>query len=65
MKDKTIINISEKDGELEIKVSEIAYGNLVIIGALERIKHTLLTEDPEDLLEQRISNVTKNKRYDA
>jgi hypothetical protein len=62
MAENTIISISENGGELEIKVHEMAYGNLIIIGALEKIKLSLITEEPGELIAKKNNSIQK---YDA
>lgn len=62
MDDKLIISISNTENGIEVRVGEEAYGNLAIVGLLEKIKIGLLDEalptDPKK------SKSTKTK-YDA
>lgn len=44
MSDKVLISITEKEDGLEVQVNEGAYGNLAVVGLLEKIKLTLMTE---------------------
>lgn len=61
MDDKLIISISNTENGIEVRVGEEAYGNLAIVGLLEKIKLSLLDEalptDPKE-------NSSKTK-YDA
>ena len=47
MSDKVLISITEKGDGLEVQVNEGAYGNLAVVGLLEKIKLTLMTESSE------------------
>ena len=44
MDDKLIISISNTENGIEVRVGEEAYGNLAIVGLLEKIKISLLDE---------------------
>lgn len=61
-KDTVIVSIIETDGGLEVRVNEGAYGNAHIIGVLERIKFTLLSEDPVTMEKLPVHTL---KHYDA
>jgi hypothetical protein len=61
-KDTVIVSITETDGGLEVRVNEGAYGNAHIIGILERIKFTLLSEEPVSM--EKLPVQTEQK-YDA
>jgi hypothetical protein len=61
MKDKTLISIIEKDKGLEVRIHEEGYGNLALIGLLEKLKLNLLDNFTE---EKELSNKTTQK-YDA
>lgn len=65
MEKNTIVSLTENNGELEIKVHEIAYGNLAIIGALEKIKHALITETYGEIVDSVEPRVKKNSKYEA
>jgi hypothetical protein len=63
MENNTLVNISLTDGGLEIKIAQEAYGNLGVIGALEKVKLMILEYEFE--LEE-VQNVSKTKtKYDA
>lgn len=62
MEDKIIIALIEKENGIEISVDKSAYGNLVIVGLLEKIKMTILDNDP---VEQQLALHNKNQSYDA
>ena len=63
MSDKVLISISEKENGLEVKIGEEVYGNLAIVGLLEKIKLNILeglNEERQVLEVRKISN-----KYDA
>jgi hypothetical protein len=63
MENNTLVNISLTDEGLEIKIAQEAYGNLGVIGALEKVKLMILEYEFE--LEE-VQNVSKTKtNYDA
>lgn len=64
MSDKVLISITEKEKGLEVRLHEEAYGNLALIGLLEKIKLNLLDTLPEDK-ELEESKVTTKQKYDA
>jgi hypothetical protein len=63
-KDAVIISITETNDGLEVRVNEGAYGNPHIIGILEKIKFTLLSEDPP-MVEKVSASTTTSQKYDA
>jgi hypothetical protein len=63
MENNTLVNISLTDEGLEIKIAQEAYGNLGVIGALEKVKLMILEYEFE--LEE-VQNISKTKtKYDA
>lgn len=64
MSDKALLSITEKEKGLEVRLHEEAYGNLALIGLLEKIKLTILDSLPE---EQEIEKpkVSTKQKYDA
>lgn len=42
--DKVIVSIRDTEAGLEVRINEGAYGNLAIVGLLEKIKMAVLTE---------------------
>ena len=64
MSDKTLLSITEKEKGLEVRLHEEAYGNLALIGLLEKIKLNILDSLPEDK-ELEESKVTTKQKYDA
>jgi hypothetical protein len=62
MDSKTMISISTTEEGIEVRVGEEAYGNLALVGLLEKIKLSLLDEALPT--EVKKSNTTKTK-YDA
>lgn len=62
-KDAVIVSITETEGGLEVRVNEGAYGNPHIIGILEKIKFTLLSEDPP--MVEKVSATATSQKYDA
>jgi hypothetical protein len=63
MSDKVIIAITERENGIEVKIEESAYGNLAIIGLLEKIKLNILDNHPDDV-EPPVHTVNDQK-YDA
>jgi len=61
-KETVIVSITETETGLEVKLNEGAYGNAHIIGILERIKFTLLSEEPITMEKLPVQN---HKHYDA
>jgi hypothetical protein len=45
--DKIIVSITDTEAGLEVRINEGAYGNLAIVGLLEKIKIAVLTETVE------------------
>jgi hypothetical protein len=64
MSDKVLISITEKEKGLEVRLHEEAYGNLALIGLLEKIKLNILDSLPEDK-EVEESKTTTKQKYDA
>jgi hypothetical protein len=64
MSDKSLISITEKEKGLEVRIHEEAYGNLALIGLLEKIKLNILDSLPEDK-ELEESKVSTKQKYDA
>ena len=64
MSDKSLLSITEKEKGLEVRLHEEAYGNLALIGLLEKIKLNILDSLPEDK-ELEESKVTTKQKYDA
>jgi hypothetical protein len=62
MDSKMVISISSTEEGIEVRVGEEAYGNLAIVGLLEKIKLSLLDEALPT--EVKKSKTTKTK-YDA
>ena len=64
MSDKTLISITEKEKGLEVRLHEEAYGNLALIGLLEKLKLNLLDNFIE---EKELSDKTPKttQKYDA
>ena len=62
--DKVIVSLTEKENGLEVRIHEAAYGNLAVVGLLEKIKFTILENDPEEREAVVIPN-KKNQKYDA
>jgi hypothetical protein len=66
MEEKVFISIIEKEEGLEVRVNEAAYGNLPIIGLLEKIKMNLLAELPEENKKEiTATKLEGNQKYDA
>lgn len=60
---KTLVNLSLTNEGLEIKIAQEAYGNLGVIGALEKIKLMIL--DHEFELETVLTDSQIKTKYDA
>ena len=63
MKDKVLLSVSVVNEGLEIKISEDSYGNLALVGVLEKIKLALITEQGTDALIE--PNYSSKQTYDA
>jgi hypothetical protein len=62
MDSKTMISISSTEEGIEVKIGEEAYGNLALVGLLEKIKLSLLDE----ALPTEVKKVETGKpKYDA
>lgn len=48
MSDKVYVSITEKEEGLEVRIMDEAYGNLAIVGLLEKIKLNILDGLPEE-----------------
>ena len=49
MEDKVLLSVEATESGLQIKIDEDAYGNLALVGVLEKIKLTLVTEEAPDV----------------
>jgi hypothetical protein len=65
MSDKVLISITEKENGLEVQVNEEAYGNLAIVGLLEKIKLNLLADVSEEKKPEKKKVSTAKTKYDA
>jgi hypothetical protein len=63
MSDKVLISITEKEKGLEVRLHEEAYGNLALIGLLEKIKLNILDSLPED--KELETKPSTKQQYDA
>jgi hypothetical protein len=63
--DKTILSIIHKEEGLEVRINEAAYGNVAVIGLLEKIKYTLIAADEEEEPVVKKEVTISNQRYDA
>ena len=63
MSDKVLVSITEKEKGLEVRLHEEAYGNLALIGLLEKIKLNILDSLPED--KELEAKPSTNQKYDA
>jgi len=52
--DKVIVSIKDTDEGLEVRINEGAYGNLAIVGLLEKIKMSIMTENAGESPEVKI-----------
>ena len=60
--EKALLTITEKGDGLEVRISEAAYGNLAVVGLLERIKYNLL-DDTSEVKE--LDTPKTGQKYDA
>jgi hypothetical protein len=63
MSDKVLVSITEKENGLEVKIGEDVYGNLAIVGLLEKIKLNILDGLPEEKAMD--VSVSTTGKYDA
>lgn len=61
--EKVIISLTEKDNGLEVRINEAAYGNLAVVGLLEKIKLTIMDNEPDE--KQSVIIPKSTKKYDA
>ena len=62
MSDVVLLSVTETEKGLEVRIHDTAYGNIAMVGLLERVKLTLL----DAISEEEESKVkTVNKKYDA
>ena len=62
MSDLVLLSVTETEKGLEVRIHDSAYGNIAMVGLLEKIKLTLL----DAMSEEEESKVkTVNKKYDA
>jgi len=64
MEEKVLISIISKQDGLEIKVNEEAYGNLALVGVLEKLKLGLITEEVPKI-EDEAPYIRNSQSYDA
>ena len=62
MSDVVLLSVTETEKGLEVRVHDSAYGNIAMVGLLEKIKLTLLDAISE---EEEPKVKTVNKKYDA
>jgi len=48
MDDKVIISLTETENGIEVRINEAAYGNLALVGLLEKVKLTIMENDPDE-----------------
>lgn len=61
MSDVVLFSVTETEKGLEVRIHDTAYGNIAMVGLLEKIKLTLLDAISEE--EPKLKTV--NKKYDA
>jgi len=64
MSDNVLLAIFQKEDGLEVKIGEASYGNLAIVGLLEKIKLNILEDLQEEKKEEDAIPKTAQK-YDA
>jgi hypothetical protein len=60
--DKVIVSIKDTEDGLEVRINEGAYGNLAIVGLLEKIKMNVMFDNPPT--EDKPVTIN-NTKYDA
>jgi hypothetical protein len=60
--DKIIVSIKDTEDGLEVRINEGAYGNLAIVGLLEKIKMNIMFDNPPT--EDKPVTIN-NTKYDA
>ena len=60
--DKIIVSIKDTEDGLEVRINEGAYGNLAIVGLLEKIKMNVMFDNPPT--EDKPVTIN-NTKYDA
>lgn len=64
MEEKVLISIAAKEDGLEIKVNEEAYGNLALVGVLEKLKLGLIAEEAPRTVDNN-PHMSSSQSYDA
>lgn len=64
MSDKVLVSITEKENGLEVKIGEDVYGNLAIVGLLEKLKLNILDGLPEEV-KVKEETISSTQKYDA
>jgi hypothetical protein len=54
--ERVMLALTQTENGLEIRISEEAYGNIAVIGILEKVKFALLQEPLESIEEQESAN---------
>lgn len=60
MEETTIISVIETEEGLKVKINEMAYGNIAIVGVIEKIKFSLLNNEYDE-----VTKINTNQKYDA
>lgn len=64
MEEKVLISIATREDGLEIKVNEEAYGNLALVGVLEKLKLGLIAEEAPRTADE-VPYMNNSQSYDA
>jgi len=65
MENIVLLSISVKEEGLEVKLKDDAYGNLALVGLLEKIKLEIITERTERIPMENDEHTMSNQKYNA
>ena len=60
--DKVILSITETERGLEVRIHEEAYGNIALVGLLEKLKMNILLDEDSETITKKVKT---GKKYDA
>lgn len=65
MEEVVLLSINVKEEGLEVKLKEDAYGNLALVGLLEKIKLEIISERTERIPMEDDELLMANQKYNA
>jgi len=67
MEDNVMLSITAKEEGLEVRINEMAYGNIALVGLLEKIKMNLLSDvnETKEFSSDTVERVNSKSKYDA